>query len=823
MHRRKSDTNEAESSTRSPTRNLSEADSNDAPNRTRTLHRELGNQAVRRLREREHDQSGLRIAHESAASEREADRVSDAVLSGATAVSVSSPAPSVNRESTTGAEQHVHPTTEAKIHSLKGGGQRLPKSERSFFQRRFSTDLSDVRIHTSPTADQSARSMDAVAFTHGRDIGFRTGAYNPESRAGRTLLAHELTHVAQQRRNTQHTHGSADAIDRTPMNAGDSIRRSPGNESTTADTQSSAFALDPGIVHRSTDDELTGGYTPANQGGYSSMEGGYSSAASTTSAPMSVPEEADQRDMESPGAYFQEASATPCSELDSDSRQRIQHVLEGITQELDSYLEWRNGESWGTKEGQQIPDIQRLEWHFSRLLGTTYRCADDPTRGIPASDPLVKDRLFRGFGYHPGLSPTDINYINEWMRYTGPSPPIADYFGLSPEPLTHNYGMQLELGSGFGAGWGGPLGGKLETPIGQLEAGCFVDVEAGGQWFEFSYSNELGMTWTAEYLAASGSAGANCGFSLGVLPIETSFGTEDLCSDNTSTSVYYGPGEFGGVRLGWEVGAGAAVGVGGGVSGGTMTIYHGEAKPPLTFDLGGACARAIAGGEVDIVEGEGIAGLQFQFLPSAVSTTTVEDVFDLALDPIYERVPTEEVVTRHLYYDTGSSDTLGGTHANENMEAIRELTAAIDAAGSRFPPDDIHIRLTGHASPRWRSADDEFEAAAENQALAGSRAWNARSAVLAAYLRYTDMGGWPDASFEIASQSLPASESPAGTVTTENLGSSVGLAETGDPESDAQRYRRVTVQLHVYYDKNERLNTIDFRLPRDKPVLYCRD
>ncbi len=60
-------------------------------------------------------------------------------------------------------------------------------------------DFSDVRVHTGDAADHSARSVSAHAYTVGPHIVFQRGAYDPASSSGQTLLAHELTHVVQQR------------------------------------------------------------------------------------------------------------------------------------------------------------------------------------------------------------------------------------------------------------------------------------------------------------------------------------------------------------------------------------------------------------------------------------------------------------------------------------------------------------------------------------------------------------------------------------------------------------------------------------------------
>jgi hypothetical protein len=87
---------------------------------------------------------------------------------------------------------------ESQIASLRGGGQPLLPSTRSFFERRFGRDFGDVRVHTSGSAAETARSLDALAYTAGSDIVFAPGQYSPATSDGNRLLAHELTHVVQQ-------------------------------------------------------------------------------------------------------------------------------------------------------------------------------------------------------------------------------------------------------------------------------------------------------------------------------------------------------------------------------------------------------------------------------------------------------------------------------------------------------------------------------------------------------------------------------------------------------------------------------------------------
>ena len=84
---------------------------------------------------------------------------------------------------------------ETKLAQHKGKGKPLSQEARSFMEPRFGADFSGVRVHEAP---QEAGAIKAQAFTHGQDINFISGKYNPGSSSGKELLAHELTHTIQQ-------------------------------------------------------------------------------------------------------------------------------------------------------------------------------------------------------------------------------------------------------------------------------------------------------------------------------------------------------------------------------------------------------------------------------------------------------------------------------------------------------------------------------------------------------------------------------------------------------------------------------------------------
>ncbi|MBO1351123.1 MAG: DUF4157 domain-containing protein [Hormoscilla sp. GUM202] len=93
----------------------------------------------------------------------------------------------------------ISPELEASIQQAKGSGSPMPLPLRSKMERAFGgTDLGGVKIHTGIESDRLNRSIQARAFTSGRDIFFRQGEYRPESKESQQLIAHELVHVQQQ-------------------------------------------------------------------------------------------------------------------------------------------------------------------------------------------------------------------------------------------------------------------------------------------------------------------------------------------------------------------------------------------------------------------------------------------------------------------------------------------------------------------------------------------------------------------------------------------------------------------------------------------------
>ena len=174
--------------------------------------------------------SSLRIAAPDDAFEQEADRVADAVMAGGaphrewsfTRMSVDPTLRSkcacggsgepegeceeckkeqLQRKSVSTGGKETDGVGEAPPivqEVLNSPGKPLDAETRAFFEPRFGRDFSQVRVHTDAKAAQSARAVDARAYTVGSDVVFSGGDSLPETLVHKQLLAHELSHVVQQ-------------------------------------------------------------------------------------------------------------------------------------------------------------------------------------------------------------------------------------------------------------------------------------------------------------------------------------------------------------------------------------------------------------------------------------------------------------------------------------------------------------------------------------------------------------------------------------------------------------------------------------------------
>jgi hypothetical protein len=141
--------------------------------------------------------SNLIISEPSDPAELEADRVSEEITSQSN-IDIRKEQKEqslIQKKALDRKEPNLNP---AQMNNLNGGNL-LSNTERDFFEPRFGNDFSNVKVHTDSKANETAEAINARAYTNGNNIVFAKGEYQPGTNEGKKLIAHELTHVVQQR------------------------------------------------------------------------------------------------------------------------------------------------------------------------------------------------------------------------------------------------------------------------------------------------------------------------------------------------------------------------------------------------------------------------------------------------------------------------------------------------------------------------------------------------------------------------------------------------------------------------------------------------
>lgn len=141
-------------------------------------------------------QAKLKINEPGDIHEREADRIADQVMETPVHPSVNGVPTRIQRLSEQSSGLDAVPASVDQ--ALAGPGRPLEPALRQNMEQRFGYDFSRVRVHTGVAAEQSARDVNAHAYTVSQDVVFGMGRFAPGMHEGRRLIAHELTHVVQQ-------------------------------------------------------------------------------------------------------------------------------------------------------------------------------------------------------------------------------------------------------------------------------------------------------------------------------------------------------------------------------------------------------------------------------------------------------------------------------------------------------------------------------------------------------------------------------------------------------------------------------------------------
>ncbi len=129
--------------------------------------------------------------------EQEADRAADRALAAAPHTAATRATPHIQRL-TNQPQAHAGTAPESVNSTLSEAGTPMASTLRRDMEQRFGHDFSRVRIHAGESAQKSASEVSARAYTVGEHIAFNAGQFAPDTRPGRRLIAHELTHVIQQ-------------------------------------------------------------------------------------------------------------------------------------------------------------------------------------------------------------------------------------------------------------------------------------------------------------------------------------------------------------------------------------------------------------------------------------------------------------------------------------------------------------------------------------------------------------------------------------------------------------------------------------------------
>ena len=162
-----------------------------------------GNQALQRLLRTRAIQAKLKVNEPGDKYEQEADRVADEVMRMPQAPMQRDALPvalRVQRRFEDSSAARDAPSIVNDV--LASPGQPLDPSTRSFFEARLGYDFGHARVHNGARAAESARAVGARTYTIGQNVVFATSEYAPQTFAGRRLLAHELSHVLQQRQSS---------------------------------------------------------------------------------------------------------------------------------------------------------------------------------------------------------------------------------------------------------------------------------------------------------------------------------------------------------------------------------------------------------------------------------------------------------------------------------------------------------------------------------------------------------------------------------------------------------------------------------------------
>jgi len=502
-----------------------------------------------------------------------------------------------------------------------------------------------------------------------------------------------------------------------------------------------------------------------------------------------------------------------CGGLSKESVESINEFLSHVDSSISDWAYWRIGEN-GPKAMERIPNPMYINFLFEDMIsGAPFACSGDPCFGLSLNSPEVREQIDKW------TDPDKIDLLNEWLSFARSEghqyPDLERFFGLDTQEVLHTYVATDE--------------GHVDKNMSDLD--CLVSLDGQAKFFRISYSNSLNsMEWTALYdlWVATAKIGLFCSIGFGG-GIKSDLGPNACSGTSQPMKKWFGPTSFENASLA-ELQAGS-VGVSFPgldveyVSYSELTVDT-EDDESVVFDMSGVCTKYAAKAGVDSgLSMGGTRGTLKDFDFFVVKEKPVRSIQPTPppVDPTaysYTESAPRLLLSDHFYFKSDKHDVLGDpTHGNGNQETIHKIVRELKTAHQQTPLRRLDVEFTGHSSPKYRDAKDEFEAVEKNLVLSQNRLDNSVETVRAAY---QDLEGDypimnPITSLEeaatvqkgptsqpITPRSVDSAPIELEQAQTTNMGSSIGMAETGDPDNNDLRYRRVDIEIQITTVERER-------------------
>lgn len=686
---------------------------------------------------------------------------------------------------------------------VQGNGKNLPSDTRTEMESKLGADFSDVSVHTGPVANAAAESINAEAYTMGSSIAFAEGTFNPSSKSGSKLLAHELTHVAQQtggasRSGISHAHGDVEGNTGHPKARRSVTEIGIGNGSGAGVARSiartSVGVLSQRVVHRK----------------------------ATFESDSETEHDVDYEEGEVSGTRTETESEEIEGEDASYSREKT-----------------KEKELSGSSEGVGYSETEKEEVEYETEEGTLsseekeergIEVGEDGIKGESSSSSKTKFESEEGSVTKEEESKTSIGVDSEGASAeysTGETEQVETDGRTETRERERSVEGSIDdekakAGASTSDSW------SVEGDDYEVETGVDSAVEGLVSWqveelegegdepqYEFALSiglsGELGASGDGKYefnqddeslrgTSGNVSGGAEAGVSGGMKYTQTRvFGEEQAARyqshlkaiEGTQGEALLGAADWpefdiiAKAKMVTDTNPDKLLGGMSGVMGDPSAVDLLEKDESFSLTTSGGWNLSVDGaGEITqggIGLGVGASASHESNWQNVVEIERVTEKGDEEKTGEVENPEEPETVLEEdLHFDTGKSDPFTGPYNSQNEASIQELEETLSQLSSYGRPELVNIDVTGHASQRWKAAEDDPERKAKNQQLSADRAQRTAAIIRQ---KYDQLGleEWPSPDVE-AQGTVEARKDPE---------------SGGDTTTDKEEYRRSDISIEI--------------------------